>query len=116
MRGVARAGKEPGFSYSLARRGMRGVPVLFPQPCFFFNCTAPTEIYTLSLHDALPIFDHRARERVELVGPVQRDRRDLVLDLVEQVAHDGLSFPTANRCHSPGTPLSAWTPRSSNRR
>src|SRR2546430_4071054 len=24
-------------------------------PCFFFNDTAPTEIYTLSLHDALPI-------------------------------------------------------------
>src|SRR5690348_17664989 len=23
---------------------------------FFFNATAPTEIYTLSLHDALPIF------------------------------------------------------------
>src|SRR5205809_3235275 len=24
---------------------------------FFFNPTAPSEIYTLSLHDALPIFD-----------------------------------------------------------
>src|SRR2546421_9460471 len=31
---------------------------------FFFNDTATTEIYTLSLHDALPIFrDHRARLR-----------------------------------------------------
>src|SRR3712207_8077849 len=27
---------------------------------FFFNDTATTEIYTLSLHDALPICDHRA--------------------------------------------------------
>ena len=26
---------------------------------FFFNDTATTEIYTLSLHDALPIFDVR---------------------------------------------------------
>src|SRR4051794_41393245 len=26
---------------------------------FFFNDTAPTEIYTLSLHDALPIWDQR---------------------------------------------------------
>src|SRR5260370_36493338 len=26
---------------------------------FFFNDTATTEIYTLSLHDALPIFDDR---------------------------------------------------------
>src|SRR6266436_5231396 len=31
----------------LGRRGIR--------PLFFFNDTAPTEIYTLSLHDALPI-------------------------------------------------------------
>src|SRR2546426_7133117 len=29
-------------------------------PIFFFNDTATTEIYTLSLHDALPIY-HRAR-------------------------------------------------------
>src|SRR3712207_9143690 len=28
---------------------------------FFFNDTATTEIYTLSLHDALPIFRRRAR-------------------------------------------------------
>src|SRR2546426_3495880 len=28
---------------------------------FFFNDTATTEIYTLSLHDALPIFARRAR-------------------------------------------------------
>src|SRR5438105_10442240 len=26
---------------------------------FFFNDTAPTEIYTLSLHDALPIFSRK---------------------------------------------------------
>src|SRR2546426_10554283 len=28
---------------------------------FFFNDTATTEIYTLSLHDALPIWDHHAQ-------------------------------------------------------
>src|SRR5690349_22516192 len=33
---------------------------------FFFNDTATTEIYTLSLHDALPIFDRG--ERVVLLG------------------------------------------------
>src|SRR4051794_41892714 len=27
--------------------------------CFFFNDTATTEIYTLSLHDALPIFENQ---------------------------------------------------------
>src|SRR3712207_7575627 len=37
---------------------------------FFFNDTATTEIYTLSLHDALPIYD--GRERVDRV-PVQQD-------------------------------------------
>src|SRR5436190_18233567 len=26
--------------------------------CFFFNATPTTEIYTLSLHDALPIYPH----------------------------------------------------------
>ena len=31
--------------------------------CFFFNDTATTEIYTLSLHDALPIY----RARVKLL-------------------------------------------------
>src|SRR2546430_11109051 len=30
---------------------------------FFFNDTATTEIYTLSLHDALPIWPHGARPR-----------------------------------------------------
>src|SRR3712207_7045869 len=34
---------------------------------FFFNDTATTEIYTLSLHDALPIYPRRLRLRV--VGP-----------------------------------------------
>src|SRR5258708_39931723 len=29
------------------------------QTIFFFNDTATTEIYTLSLHDALPIYWHR---------------------------------------------------------
>src|SRR2546426_8866564 len=31
------------------------IPILF----FFFNDTATTEIYTLSLHDALPIFEEQ---------------------------------------------------------
>src|SRR3712207_8820524 len=30
--------------------------------CFFFNDTATTEIYTLSLHDALPIFSSIQRD------------------------------------------------------
>src|SRR5687768_18598848 len=37
---------------------------------FFFNDTATTEIYTLSLHDALPIWRHRhPRPRRRSPGP-----------------------------------------------
>src|SRR5258708_27315837 len=32
---------------------------------FFFNDTATTEIYTLSLHDALPIFDPARRYAID---------------------------------------------------
>src|SRR5690348_17888104 len=47
-----------------------------PPYLFSFNDTATTEIYTLSLHDALPIFDQRAVQveeeggdrRVEVAG------------------------------------------------
>src|SRR2546430_17169467 len=39
-----------------------------PPPAFFFNDTATTEIYTLSLHDALPISGRRLRVR-RVVGP-----------------------------------------------
>src|SRR2546430_892792 len=38
---------------------------------FFFNDTATTEIYTLSLHDALPILNRAALEREAFAaGPV----------------------------------------------
>src|SRR3712207_6954233 len=55
---------------------------------FFFNDTATTEIYTLSLHDALPIFAaQRLREGLGLHDArdgqrVHRDRVRVVLDLV----------------------------------
>src|SRR5260370_24418837 len=39
---------------------------------FFFNDTATTEIYTLSLHDALPISRRDARDERQAL---QRDRR-----------------------------------------
>src|SRR3712207_7311086 len=55
---------------------------------FFFNDTATTEIYTLSLHDALPIFggddgpghglrlDHRAAEGLRVGGGVDHEVRE----------------------------------------
>src|SRR5436190_15631371 len=40
-------------------------------PCFFFNDTATTEIYTLSLHDALPILRRFASSITSLLNPVK---------------------------------------------
>src|SRR5580700_10045057 len=54
---------------------------------FFFNDTAPTEIYTLSLHDALPIcrrdrrFGHAGGRRHHDSGrPPRRDRKSTRLN------------------------------------
>src|SRR5256885_9710145 len=38
---------------------------------FFFNDTATTEIYTLSLHDALPIYAARVLDRATYERPAQ---------------------------------------------
>src|SRR2546425_11978284 len=57
---------------------------------FFFNDTATTEIYTLSLHDALPIYSgYRGEIRVVLVNhdpstPVTLARGDRIAQLVVQ--------------------------------
>src|ERR1035438_3767173 len=46
--------------------------------CGFFNDTATTEIYTLSLHDALPICDLGARvEMPELAAAVRIERQEI---------------------------------------
>src|SRR3712207_7727431 len=41
---------------------------------FFFNDTATTEIYTLSLHDALPISGENERIETDEAQPQQADR------------------------------------------
>src|SRR5438876_5587071 len=46
---------------------------------FFFNDTAPTEIYTLSLHDALPIFTNPADAESAVKSAVERFGRIDVL-------------------------------------
>src|SRR3712207_9148582 len=57
---------------------------LFCLPVFFFNDTATTEIYTLSLHDALPIYQGDAGHRDLRQG---RDRQEL--HAREPLVHDG---------------------------
>src|SRR3712207_7919678 len=46
--------------------------------CFFFNDTATTEIYTLSLHDALPIYEGEDLDRAaDAAHPVRRPGAEL---------------------------------------
>src|SRR6266481_8157799 len=44
----------------------QGVPYILPELVFSFNDTATTEIYTLSLHDALPIWRWVPRTRASV--------------------------------------------------
>src|SRR6267142_2850359 len=61
---------------------------------FFFNDTATTEIYTLSLHDALPIWDDSPEPRIAgVAGPAQPVLGSA--DLVGKPA--GLLFPGGER-------------------
>ena len=44
--------------------------------CFFFNDTATTEIYTLSLHDALPIsFELTTNKQARIEGEITKNGR-----------------------------------------
>src|SRR3712207_7201448 len=67
--------------------------------CFFFNDTATTEIYTLSLHDALPIFPEArvaAQRRPERVGAQQRARDPLTggeRERLLELRHRGVRGP-----------------------
>src|SRR5215208_289419 len=71
------------------------LPMIIQYSCFlavhfFFNDTATTEIYTLSLHDALPICGRgteRAR-RIKLRVVVLRRERRHGLEAVGRPAHE----------------------------
>src|SRR5438045_6890720 len=45
------------------------MPRLLYSFSFFFNATATTDIYTLSLHDALPISDYKMTQRYAHLAP-----------------------------------------------
>ena len=57
--------------------------------CFFFNDTATTEIYTLSLHDALPIcFISDLNHKLELICLDSKLEEDYISD-VQKLAREG---------------------------
>src|SRR2546430_56808 len=63
--------------FCLKKKKERSTICLLPPPgltFFFFNDTATTEIYTLSLHDALPIFEARRPTEIEhITGALVRE-------------------------------------------
>src|ERR1039457_3532237 len=81
---------------------------------FFFNDTATTEIYTLSLHDALPIYlieddqlvlvVHKILARIGEPGPVilvfkiQVDRSCLLANLQSESCLSSLARPQKDYC------------------
>src|SRR2546430_10575034 len=57
---------------------------------FFFNDTATTEIYTLSLHDALPILGDAVRgERLDLLASAPEHERVAALEARDALALAG---------------------------
>src|SRR5437016_13167337 len=65
---------------------------------FFFNATATTEIYTLSLHDALPIyiqFQGGTRAAQEALAHMHAEAHDFVIHVdVDVIAQE--DFPPVN--------------------
>src|SRR2546430_6080688 len=70
---------------------------------FFFNDTATTEIYTLSLHDALPILRKRQPSRKKETGP---RRLRLTPDRESQSAADLLRDRKSTRLNSSHSQIS----------
>src|SRR3712207_8430323 len=71
---------------------------------FFFNDTATTEIYTLSLHDALPIL--RASPRRRRPWPISESSR--FAKRLRSSPPSGRSFPATSNI----SPVADWSPRS----
>ena len=77
--------------------------VLFAYVVFFFNDTATTEIYTLSLHDALPIY-LSVSARIRVIDPFSQMKREYntILDDAESANRDNFVPSQSFTWCSPG--------------
>ena len=64
--------------------------MIIPKFVFFFNDTATTEIYTLSLHDALPISTEPGTWGQEVPWGGGQVGTDLFLETLKEVDYDGV--------------------------
>src|SRR2546427_13264001 len=73
---------------------------------FFFNDTATTEIYTLSLHDALPIYAAAAELVVEAVGGAEGG-----LEALSQFGHRDYDTGSRSKGQTARCQTFRYTPR-----
>src|SRR3989442_444661 len=74
---------------------------------FFFNDTATTEIYTLSLHDALPIFHHAGGESAGRQSHRDHERGQRRSEPPRGSPNCGASEPTPDHAGADGHPAPA---------
>src|SRR5262249_61189652 len=73
---------------------------------FFFNDPAPTEIYTLSLHDALPIFGATAKDISNVVTDAASGVVDIFHGIDKAVADTWNNFWKDGKADGIGSNLS----------
>src|SRR3712207_9202865 len=82
------------------------------QLLFFFNDTAPTEIYPLSLHDALPISVTCSRATASFSGRSAAVRRSAAEVTTASMAVRASVMAAAMRAAPPPLEATAWAMRS----
>src|SRR5205814_9230098 len=66
---------------------------------FLFHTPATTEIYTLSLHDALPIYEWDGRIYVELFLPFGLRTAPIIFNLFSEAIHWIMQLKGYDLCH-----------------
>src|SRR5689334_25295420 len=60
--------------------------MIFISHCFFFTDAATTEIYTLSLHDALPIYEDSALDISDEITRLTKKSQQLTKDIYSKLS------------------------------